>query len=247
MNLLIVGAVVAFIVLLVVKKYASNEVVGSRGPLERQLARYSRRFKKLYESITERNLEEIKKELLQTLEDYANVKREIYTKNALEVKNSMIEMEKSISYLDKAINDVTGLIRQQKSQEQTDSNLKIGANLVLNLKELRTKRDEVSAKKEEMKEIIETIQLKNQLFHSNLSVKRAGILSLMAANLSDDFCQIDVDLDDLTTEFVRKTEEQKIKQDIYKATSSTGSYVDTELRNPENMDELIEEFRNFKG
>lgn len=205
-----------------------------------------KRFNKTLKKLTERNLDQVKEELLEILREYREIKCEEFTDSVILLKNSI----KSInSQIDVVLAQESNIIKNIKKLKQSPSDTgseKIGAMYVYELEKLGNVKTKLNACLSSLETKLESIEQNIALFEHRYSMKQSEIAIMIAEAIAiKDISMVDLKINDLITEFKTKAEENEIAIDVRKKVYKTDSFVSTDDENNYNTEEYLEKFKNF--
>lgn len=180
--------------------------------------RIKSRFKKLLKSVSKRNIDDVREDLIETLTDYKRVKTEefINAKNLLDKSNREINYTIETVLTQKRINEKEiSVLRNQYEMDKSEITLQKG---ILKASVIDKYVKAIESLKESGKIVQEKLDKLNEeieLFTSKYELKRAEINLMLVSNLVDlNFFTTDLNLDDLVIEYQDKQNELKNAHEI---------------------------------
>lgn len=178
-----------------------------------------KRFNNALKSLKERNLDAVKEELIECLDQYATVKEHQFAFTLAQIRKSTNEIDKQISSMKNTLSLSKRALDEYKQYHKGDSNEAIinqAAKLLYKYKTNSLIMDKLTKAKGDLSN--REAELNNMLmdFNSNLAVKKAEI-AIMVADSTGIFTgsTIDLRLDNLVKEFQDKVIEGKAAQDVH--------------------------------
>ena len=205
------------------------------------------RFNKTLKKLTERNLDQVKEELLEILGEYREIKCKEFTDSIVLLKNSRRSINSQIDVVLAQESNIIKNIRKlkQSSSDNTGSE-KIGAMYVYELEKLGNVKTKLNACLSSLDTKLESVDQNMALFEHRYSMKQSEIAIMIAEAIAiKDVSMVDLKINDLITEFKTKTEENEIAINVRKKIYKTDSFVSTDDENNYNTEEYLEKFRNF--
>lgn len=178
-----------------------------------------KRFNNALKSLKDRNLDAVKEELIECLDQYATVKEHQFAFTLAQIRKSANEINKQISSMSNNLNSSRVALEDYKQWhrgDQSDSVINQAAKLLYKYKTNTLIMDKLTKAKVDLTS--REAELNNMLmdFNSNLAVKKAEI-AIMVADSTGIFTgsTIDLRLDNLVKEFQDKVIEGKATQDVH--------------------------------
>ena len=170
------------------------------------------KFNKLVNSITERNIDTVKQELLEVLDEYQALKTEHFQKTNAELSKAINRIEEQILSINTSIN---GFNRKALEIKAYNGDPKEGAMFLYQVDRFTEVKNKLSDKMRDLtnkkSKLIET----TSMFNSNIALKRAEISIMIADSTGiDSGSNIDLKLDKLVIEFKDKVAEQEAYKEI---------------------------------
>lgn len=182
------------------------------------------KFNKLIRRIGPRNLETIKKELLECLDEYRALKRQQFIDARTLLTSSIDSIESEIRKVDKTISDKSNYIKLHKT-ELSDYE---GAKLCYEKDLYKQMVEKLNASKDKMYSQLSELDKKVMSFDTQLQLKRTQVITMINESfIVDNYSAVDLKLDSLEKEF--KGEVNKLKQT---------EIVDEKMRNIKKEEEL---------
>lgn len=203
-----------------------------------------KKFNRVVKRITERNLDTIKEELLDILDEYKFVKGEsfIESKTLLEKCKDTIDLQ--IASVCKQENELVSKIRSLKEAGDGLEDERTGALYVAELEKLNSVKQKLSESLNSITDKIRQLDSNINSFNHRFAIKKSEIIIMIAnAATVNNVSSIDIQLNDLVTEFNTKAKESEIRQDVTEKIYGVKNEIETDLNF--NESEYIEKFRNF--
>lgn len=209
-----------------------------------------KKFNQAVKKITDRNLEIIKEELLNILEEYRSIKCEnfIETKNLLEkckdsVKSQVILLLKQESEL---YDKVKSISVEAKAGKLSPEDEKYGALQLAELEKLREVKQRLLNSANSISDKISQVDSTINLFNYKYELKKSEIIIMIAnaATIKNNI-SIDLKLNDLVTEFRTKARENEIRTEVTEKIYGTSPSPEKNTIDNYNESEYIEKLKNF--
>ena len=178
-----------------------------------------KRFNSALKSLKERNLDSVKEELIECLDQYATVKEHQFAFTLAQIRKSATEIDKQISNMHSNLHKSQCTLNEYQrlhKGETSESAVNGAAKLLYKHKTNEVIMDKLTKAKNDLTG--RESDLNNMLmdFNSNLAVKKAEI-AIMVADSTGIFTgsTIDLRLDNLVKEFQDKVIEGKASQDVH--------------------------------
>jgi hypothetical protein len=240
--------VLVFFVLIFIKAYCR---LNGGKDLTKKLSESDlvKKFNSLVKNLTERNLENVKFELLDVLDKYREVKCNGFIESKTILVNSKESILQQVEILSQEESNLLSNIYTIKECMQngqfTESDVDAGARFLYEVEKLRDVRDSLKKAVEDLNEKINSIDNNINLFNHRYLLKKSEITLMIANAISvQNVSGIDLKLNDLVTEFKTKVRENEIKKEvtgkIYNVPTSQTTEKDF------NKDEYIEKLKSFE-
>lgn len=230
---LIIAAVAILAYRIVINSNNSNEITLSESKIVKK-------FNRLVRSINERNINTVKDELLEVIEEYKAVKvnQFIESKNQISSSKRIINEEIENSELSRA--NVKKQIAKLKTSENPD--VANGASLVYQYERISEMINRMEEIKTNLEEKDAHLEREIESFNAKYAMKKAEVSMMIAEAISiKNVSKIDLRLNDLVTEFKNKAEEQEnanyVKSKVYN--------LENEASEPVDIEAYKEKFLNF--
>lgn len=240
--------VLVFFVLILIKVYC--RLNGGRD-LTKKLSESElvKKFNSLVKTLTERNLEDVKSELLDILDKYREVKCNSFIESKTILVNSKESILQQVEILSQEESNLLSSIYTIKecmqNGQSTESDINAGARFLYEVEKLREAKNSLKKAVEDLNEKINSIDNNINLFNHRYLLKKSEITLMIANAISvQNVSGIDLKLNDLVTEFKTKVRENEIKKEvtgkIYNVSTSQTTEKDF------NKDEYIEKLKSFE-
>lgn len=198
-----------------------------------------KRFKKLLKSAKNRNIDDVREDLLDTLVDYKQVKTE-------EFINAKNLLDKSSQEINRTINNITlqkascdkeiSQLRTQYEMDKSEITLQKGILKASAIDKYNKTLESLAESQKMVKEKLEKLNGEIDLFSSKYELKRAEISLMLVSNLVDlNFSTIDLSLDDLVVEYQDRQNELKNAREI-----------NAKINNVSEQEETVEDKEKYK-
>lgn len=227
-------AVVAIIAYRLVSGTGSDKITLSESKIVKK-------FNRLVRSINERNINTVKDELLDVIEEYKAVKvnQFIDSKNQISSSMRIINEELESSNLSRA--NVKKQIAKLKQDENPD--VAVGASLVYQYERMGEMISRMNEIKKSLEEKDAHLEREIESFNAKYAMKKAEVSMMIAEAISiKNVSNIDLRLNDLVTEFKAKAEEQEnanyVKNKVY--------HLENDSTEPLDVDAYKDKFLSFE-
>ena len=198
-----------------------------------------KKFNRLLKHMTSNNIDVIKEKLLDTLEQYRTIKCAQFAENRTQLQEAIKTVTEQIGIITGAIACKRSDIIVRKDKLSNDE----GARLVYDLELHKDILNKLSASKQNLEDKLSLINSKIAQFGSNLALRKAKIIAMIADTISiNDNSAIDLRLDSLEKEFNHEAllnENKKyVSDNVENKESDTSIVFDRE--------KYIELFKEFK-
>lgn len=232
---------ISAIVIAVVAIIAYRIVVGSNNSDQISLSesKIVKKFNRLVRSINERNINTVKDELLEVIEEYKAVKvnQFIDSKNQISSSKRIINEEIANSELSRAN------VKKQivKLKNTTNPDVANGASLVYQYERISDMINRMEEIKNSLEEKDAHLEREIETFNAKYAMKKAEVSMMIAQAISiKNVSNIDLRLNDLVTEFKTKAEEQEnsnyIKSKVYHLEKDSDEPVDIDAYKQKFLD-----------
>lgn len=165
------------------------------------------KFNKLIRSLSPRNIETVKKDLLECLEQYKVVKRQQFIEARSLITESISNIKTEIESISRTIGEKSLALKNNKANISEYD----GAKGLYEIDLYKQMKDKLSASIDILDKKLSELDQKIVSFDTQLQLKRTQIITMISSSLAIDNCSsIDLKLDSLETEF--KSEVNKIEQ-----------------------------------
>lgn len=177
------------------------------------------KFNKTLKGLTERNIDQVKEDLINLLKDYSEVKTAQFSFTLGQIRNTISDLDHQlatiISQRRNAENQLSIYIMDHKNTTDEQEIIR-GASLLSTKKSFENLEERLKEAKDILKEKESSLINMIESFKSNLAIKKAEI-SMMIANNTGAFTgsAIDIKLDNLVQEFQTKAVEQQASADVH--------------------------------
>ena len=227
-------AVIAILVYRLVSGNDSDKITLSESKIVKK-------FNRLVRSINERNINTIKDELLDVIEEYKAVKvnQFIDSKNQISSSMRIINEEMETSNLSRA--NVKKQIAKLKQENNPD--VAVGASLVYQYERMGDIINRMTDIKKSLEEKEAHLEREIESFNAKYAMKKAEVSMMIAEAISiKNVSNIDLRLNDLVTEFKAKAEEQEnanyVKNKVY--------HLESDSTEPLDVDAYKDKFLSFE-
>jgi hypothetical protein len=232
---------ISAIVIAVVAIIAYRIVVGSNNSDQISLSesKIVKKFNRLVRSINERNINTVKDELLEVIEEYKAVKvnQFIDSKNQISSSKRIINEEIANSELSRAN------VKKQivKLKNTTNPDVANGASLVYQYERISDMINRMEEIKNSLEEKDAHLEREIETFNAKYAMKKAEVSMMIAQAISiKNVSNIDLRLNDLVTEFKTKAEEQEnanyVKNKVYHLEKDSDEPVDIDAYKQKFLD-----------
>lgn len=206
-----------------------------------------KKFNRVAKKITKRNLDIVRDELLEILEEYKFVKSEsfIESKTLLERCKDTISLQiASVGEQEKELISKIRSLKSKKSLGNNSEDEKTGALYVAELEKLSLVKQQLSDSLNSVLNKILQLDSNINSFHYKFALKKSEIVIMIAnAFTINNVSSIDIEINDLVTEFNTKAKESEIRQEV--TGKIYGVKDQNELDLSFNESEYIEKFKKF--
>jgi len=165
------------------------------------------KFNKLIRSLSPRNIETVKKDLLECLEQYKVVKRQQFIEARSLITESISNIKTEIESISRTIGEKNLALKSNKANISEYD----GAKGLYEIDLYNQMKDKLSTSIDTLDKKLSELDQKIVSFDTQLQLKRTQIITMISSSLAVDNCSsIDLKLDSLETEF--KSEVNKIEQ-----------------------------------
>ena len=209
-----------------------------------------KKFNKTLKKMTERNIDTIKEELLDILEEYRNRKCDsfIESKKLLNdsfsmVRSQMLEIDIQISNLKRKIETIKDNINKGLASEEEQ---KSGTIYLMEYEKLKRLRDSLVKSESILKDKLNTINHNIDTFNHKYSIKKSEIIVMIAnAAAVRNVSGVDIKLNDLVSEFESKVKEEEIKLEVREKIFGSNTEKEIDLDISGNYEEYLEKLKTF--
>lgn len=239
------GSIVVLLVVFYVGYYAYCKSLKKKISTKLCESDLVKKFNRAVKKLTYRNLETVKEELLDILEEYRYVKCESFIESKTLLNNSLDSLTVQMMKIKEQDSIFVNKIKEIKSKKSlTSEDEKIGAMYVSELEKLRAVYSNIGKSKSKVEDNIRIIDSSINMFNHKYELKKSEIIVMIAnATTVKNVTSIDIKLSDLVTEFNTKVRESEIRTEVTDKIYN----VDTDKEVPHNYNEgeYIEKFKNF--
>lgn len=165
------------------------------------------KFNKLIRSLTPRNIETVKKDLLDCLQQYKIVKRQQFIDARSLITDSISNIKAEIESISRTIGEKSLALKNNKANMSEYE----GARGLYEIDLYKQMKNKLSASIDILDKKLSELDQKIIAFDTQLQLKRTKIITMISSSLAIDDCSsIDLKLDSLEMEF--KSEVNKIEQ-----------------------------------
>lgn len=209
-----------------------------------------KKFNKTLKKLTERNIDAVKEELLDILDEYRNRKCDsfIESKKLLNdslsmVRSQILEIDIQISNLRKNIKIIKINIDKGLASEEEQ---KSGAIYFMEYEKLKQLRDSLVNSELILKNKLNTLDHNIDTFNHRYSIKKSEI-TVMIANAAAvrNVSGVDIKLNDLVSEFESKVREEEIKQEVKEKIFGSNTEKEIDFDISSNYEEYLEKLKTF--
>ena len=232
-SVIVIAVVAILIYRTAISSNNSNEISLSESKIVKK-------FNRLVRSINERNINTVKDELLEVIEEYKAVKvnQFIDSKNQIASSKRIINEEIANSELSRA--NVKKQILKLKNAANPD--IASGASLVYQYERISDMINRMEEIKTSLEEKDAHLEQEIESFNAKYAMKKAEVSMMIAEAISvKNVSNIDLRLNDLVTEFKAKAEEQEnanyVKNKVY--------HIEKDENEPIDIDIYKNKFLNF--
>lgn len=190
-----------------------------------------KKFNRLVRSINERNINTVKDELLDVIEEYKAVKVNQFIDSKNQISSSMRIIDEEIENSKTSRNNVKKQITKLKSESNPD--VAVGASLVYQYERVGEMINRMNEIKKNLDEKEAHLDREIESFNAKYAMKKAEISMMIAEAISiKNVSNIDLRLNDLVTEFKTKAEEQEnanyVKSKVYNIENDGSEPIDVD-------------------
>lgn len=209
-----------------------------------------KKFNKTLKKMTERNIDTIKEELLDILEEYRNRKCDsfIESKKLLNdsfsmIRSQMLEIDIQISNLKRKIKTIKDNINKGLASEEEQ---KSGTIYFMEYEKLKHLRDSLVKSESILEDKLNTINHNIDTFNHKYSIKKSEIIVMIAnATAVRNVSGVDIKLNDLVSEFESKVKEEEIKLEVREKIFGSNTEKEIDLDISGNYEEYLEKLKTF--
>lgn len=202
----------------------------------------ARKFNSILKTINSKNIDEVKTELLECLDEYKVhkmnhfIESEILIERALkEVRESRYDNVKTLNRLSKEIHDL------KCKSDLTQEEMELGAQYTYNYDSINKCTEQLSTTEKALEDKKVKLNAKVKLFKSKYDLKRSKITLMIVNSISiNDVTSDDLKLNDLISEFDDKAMEAKVKEDVISQINGIDNHT-SEF----DMSEYLQKFKDF--
>lgn len=239
------GSIVVLLVIFYVGYYAYCKSVKKKVSTKLCESDLVKKFNRAVKKLTSRNLDTVKEELLEILEEYRHVKCESFIESKTLLSNSLDSLNVQMSRIKEQDSIFVNKIKEIKSKKNlTPEDEKIGAMYVSELEKLRAVYLNIEKSKAKVEDNIRIVNSSINMFNHKYELKKSEIIVMIAnAATVKNVTSIDIKLSDLVTEFNTKVRESEIRTEVTDKIYNVGT--DKETPHNYNEAEYVEKFKNF--
>lgn len=239
------GSIVVLLVIFYIGYYAYCKSVKSKVATKLCESDLVKKFNRAVKKLTSRNLDSVKEELLEILEEYRHVKCESFIESKTLLNNSLDSLKVQMSRIKDQDSIFVSKIKEIKSKKNlTSEDEKIGAMYVSELEKLRAVYSNIEKSKAKVEDNIRIVNSSINMFNHKYELKKSEIVVMIAnAATVKNVTSIDIKLSDLVTEFNTKVRESEIRTEVTDKIYNVNA--DKEMPHNYNEVEYIEKFKNF--
>ena len=191
-----------------------------------------KKFNRLVRSINERNINTVKDDLLDVIEEYKAVKVNQFIDSKNQISSSLRIISEEIENSQASRSNIKKQISKLKSEETPDVSL--GASLVYQYEHIGDMISRMSDIKKNLQEKDSQLDREIETFNVKYAMKKAEISMMIAEAISiKNISKIDLRLSDLVTEFKTKVEEQEnenyVKSKVYNIENDNTEPIDIDV------------------
>ena len=239
------GSIVVLLVIFYMGYYAYCKSVKKKVATKLCESDLVKKFNRAVKKLTSRNLDTVKEELLEILEEYRQVKCESFIESKTLLNNSLDSLNVQMSRIKEQDSIFVSKIKEIKSKKNlTPEDEKIGAMYVSELEKLRAVYSNIEKSKAKVEDNIRIVNSSINMFNHKYELKKSEIIVMIAnATTVKNVTSIDIKLSDLVTEFNTKVRESEIRTEVTDKIYNVG----TDKETPHNYNEVeyVEKFKNF--
>ncbi len=209
-----------------------------------------KKFNKTLKKLTERNIDTVKEELLDILDEYRNRKcdsfiesKKILNDSFSMVRSQILEIDIQISNLKRKIKTIKDNINEGLASEEEQ---KSGAIYFMEYEKLKQLRDSLVNSESILKNKLNTLDHNIDTFNHRYSIKKSEI-TVMIANAAAvrNVSGVDIKLNDLVSEFESKVREEEIKQEVKEKIFGSNTEKEIDFDISSNYVEYLEKLKTF--
>lgn len=209
-----------------------------------------KKFNKTLKKLTERNIDTVKEELLDILNEYRNRKCDsfIESKKLLNdslsmVRSQILEIDIQISNLKRKIKTIKDNIDKGLASEEEQ---KSGTLYLMEYEKLKHLRDSLVKSESILEDKLNTLDHNIDTFNHRYSIKKSEI-TVMIANAAAvrSVSGVDIKLNDLVSEFESKVREEEIKQEVKEKIFGSNIEKEIDFDISSNYEEYLEKLKTF--
>lgn len=209
-----------------------------------------KKFNKTLKKLTERNIDAVKEELLDILNEYRNRKCDsfIESKKLLNdslsmVRSQILEIDIQISNLKRKIKTIKDNIDKGLASEEEQ---KSGTLYLMEYEKLKRLRDSLVKSESILEDKLNTLDHNIDTFNHRYSIKKSEIIVMIAnAATVRNVSGVDIKLNDLVSEFESKVREEEIKQEVKEKIFGSNTEKEINLDISGNYEEYLEKLKTF--
>ena len=207
-----------------------------------------KKFNKTLKKLTERNIDTVKEELLDILNEYRNRKCQsfIESKKLLEdsscmVRSQIVEIDTQIYNLKRNIKTIKSNIEKGLATEEEQ---KSGTIYLMEYEKTVKMKESLEKSKSILKEKLSALDYSIETFNHRYSLKKSEI-TVMIANAAaiKNVSGIDIKLNDLVSEFESKVREEEIKLEVTEKIFGNKEKIDLEVS--DNYETYLKKLKTF--
>lgn len=232
---------ICVVIFIAMSKYSTKFVHETKKTLSE--SKIVKKFNEILKTIGERNLDVVKQELIQCLDEFAVVKEQQFAFTLSQIRKSKKDVDNQLNAMTQQLSSITSKVKLfaiDHKGSQEDSIIKQGVSMLVKQKtmqticeKLRTAQDTLNKREDDLNAMLGD-------FNSNLAIKKADI-SIMIADSTGIFSgsTADIKLDNLVKEFQTKVIEGKAAQDVHDKLNNK------EEQSPVDYSACVEEFKSM--
>lgn len=233
LSVIVIAAVAILAYRIVVSNHNSNEISLSESKIVKK-------FNRLVRSINDRNINTVKDDLLDVIEEYKAVKVSQFIDSKNQISSSKRIIDEEIANSEASRTNVKKQIVKLKNSDNPD--VANGASLVYQYERISGMLDRMQEIKAGLDEKDAHLEREIESFNAKYAMKKAEISMMIAEAISiKNVSNIDLRLNDLVTEFKTKAEEQEnanyVKNKVY--------HIENDENEPVDIDAYKDKFLNF--